>query len=125
MRACISLVLAGVVLSWQPKPLRSGLDLSAFDRSVRPQDDLYRFVNGKWLETTAIPTDRVTYGTFTELADRAELDTRRIIERLGGGGAEQQIRDLYASMLEEAHIEILGAAPIQPELDRISAIDTP
>jgi predicted metalloendopeptidase len=104
---------------------KSGLDVSTFDSSVRPQDDLYRFVNGHWLQTTVIPADRVSYGTFSELADRAEEDVRRIIERLDGGGGEQQIRDLYASMLDEGRIEALGASPIQPELDRIAAIDSP
>jgi predicted metalloendopeptidase len=124
MRAPLCLVAAGVLLFTQATPPKSGLDLASFDRSVRPQDDLYRFVNGRWLDTTAIPADRVTYGTFTELADRAEMDVRRIIEGLRGGGSEQQIRDLYASMLDEAHIEALGVAPIQPELDRIAAIDS-
>jgi putative endopeptidase len=103
---------------------RSGLDPATFDRAVRPQDDLYRFVNGRWLETTVIPPDRVSYGTFAELTDRAEHDVRRIIERLDGGGAEQQIRDLYASMVNEARVEELGAAPIKEELDRIDAIDS-
>ncbi len=68
----------------------------------------------------------MTCGTFAELADRAELDVRRIIEKLDGhGGAEGQIRDLYASMMNEDRIEALGAAPIQEELDRIEAIDSP
>jgi putative endopeptidase len=126
MRAALALVLGGVVLAGAAPPLRSGLDVATFDHSVRPQDDLYRFVNGRWLDATVIPADRVTYGTFEELADRAEQDVRRIIERLDRrGGPEQQIRDLYASMLNEARIEALGAAPIQDELARIAAIDSP
>ena len=68
----------------------------------------------------------MTYGTFAELADRAEHDVRRVIETLDGrSGAERQIRDLYASMMDEASVEMLGAAPIQAELDRIEAIDAP
>lgn len=126
MRAVLALLLTGLLLAADEPVLKSGLDLSTFDHAVRPQDDLYRFVNGKWLDDAVIPPDRVTCSTFSELADRAESDVRRIIERLDGrSGAEQQIRDLYASMMNEERIEALGAAPIQEELDRIAAIDSP
>ena len=40
-------------------PQISGIDLSGMDTSVRPQDDFYRYANGKWLETTEIPADEV------------------------------------------------------------------
>jgi hypothetical protein len=45
-----------------PKPLSSGLDLAAFDKAVRPQDDLFRHVNGGWLAKTEIPADKASYG---------------------------------------------------------------
>ena len=125
MRLFLALALTTCLVAAAQPAVKSGLDVSSFDPSVRPQDDIYRFVNGRWLESAVIPADRVTYGTFIELADRAEQDVRQIIERLGRGGTEQQIRDLYASMLDEGRIEALGAAPIQPELDRIAAIDSP
>lgn len=59
---------------------RSGLDVAGFDRTVLPQDDLYRYVNGGWLSRVAMPGDRVSYGAFAEIADRTELDLRQIIE---------------------------------------------
>src|SRR5215217_4257605 len=114
MRLFLALALTTCLVAAAQPAVKSGLDVSSFDSSVRPQDDLYRFVNGHWLQSAVIPADRVTYGTFIELADRAEQDVRQIIERLGRGGTEQQIRDLYASMLDEGRIEALGAAPIQP-----------
>lgn len=126
MRAVLVLVLSGTCLAAGGQALRSGLDPASFDSSVRPQDDLYRFANGQWLDTAVIPADRVTWGAFAELADRAELDVRRIIEGLDGrSGPERQIRDLYRSMANEAHIEAAGAAPIREELARIDAIDSP
>jgi putative endopeptidase len=106
----------------------SGLDLANFDRSVRPQDDLYRFVNGHWLRTTAVPPERVSYGAFAALADKTELDLRTIIEATGAsvnrkaGSPAQQIADLYTSVMDQARIEALGAAPLAPELARIDAI---
>ncbi|HEX2341200.1 MAG TPA: M13 family metallopeptidase [Vicinamibacterales bacterium] len=107
----------------------SGLDITALDRTTRPQDDLYQFANGNWLARTAIPSDRVAYSAFIELADKAESDIRILVEGAsssnGGRGSNAQlIGDLYASMMNEARIEELGITPIRPELDKIDAIAT-
>src|SRR5262245_61024068 len=59
-----------------------GLDLAAGDRSVKPGDDFYRFADGKWLDTTQIPLDRTSWGSFVELADRSERQVREITEAL-------------------------------------------
>ena len=78
-----------------PAPkLGSGLDLAGFDRSVRPQDDLFRFVNGGWLGATEIPPDRARYGVFDVPTERAEADVRAIAEELDAApdrpGSEDQ-----------------------------------
>ncbi len=125
MRSTLTtLLLSALILSADGR--KSGLDLSTLDRTVRPQDDLYRFANGGWLDRTGIPPDRVSYGTFIELADRADQDVRRIIERLDGRLTpdQQRVRALYASMMNEERIEALGAEPIRGELRRIDAIDS-
>src|SRR5215203_4777083 len=109
---------------------RSGLDVSGFDRRASPQDDLYRYVNGGWFGRVAMPGDRVSYGAFSEIADRTDRDLRAIIDELASrpnrprGSPAQQIADLYASVMDEARLEQLGAAPIEPELRRIAAIKT-
>ena len=106
--------------------LKSGLDLSLLDRSVRPQDDLYRFANGGWLQRAQIPGDRVTYGTFAELTERTENDLRLILENLKGSSAtEQTLKNFYASALDEVTIEARGVSPMRPDLDRIDGIDSP
>jgi putative endopeptidase len=123
------LVLLVVVLTPKQGPT-SGLDLGNFDPTVRPQDDLFRAVNGAWLARTPVPPDRVTYGTFLELADKTESDLRAIIERVAAErdrqrGTARQIADLYASLMNQARTEELGFQPIAPLLERIDAIDTP
>jgi putative endopeptidase len=124
---CAALGVLGDVAPRAQSP-RSGLDVAGFDRTVVPQDDLYRYVNGGWLSRTAMPGDRVSHGAFTEIADRTELDVRAIIEEIAArpnrprGSAAQQIADLYTSVVDEARLEQLGATPIQPELRRIDAI---
>jgi predicted metalloendopeptidase len=120
---------AAPVVAQRPAAV-SGLDPATFDTSVRPQDDLYRYVNGRWMETTPIPDDRVSYSASTELTEKTNVDLRTIIEELAAqpnrraGSREQQIVDLYASMLDEAAIEARGAAPIEPELRAIAAVDS-
>jgi len=111
-----------------PAPaLPSGLLLSNFDRSVRPQDDFFRFVNGGWLARTEIPADRSNYGSFTKLADDVETNLRAIAEEAAASsaaaGTEQRIiGDFYSSFMDEARAEQLGLAPLEGELGRIEAI---
>ena len=130
--ALVCVLLATVVAgsSAQRQALKSGLDTSLFDTSVRPQDDLFRYVNGKWLATTPIPSDRPIYGTFVQLMDKAEADLYALIERLAGdpnrkpGSTAQQVGDLYASFTNEARINSLGATPLEARLAEIAAIRT-
>src|SRR5260221_6031252 len=130
LRIAISAAALGVLAGVMPhaQSSRSGLDVAGFDRTVLPQDDLYRYVNGGWLSRVAMPADRVSYGAFMEIGDRTELDLRGIIEEVAArenrprGSSAQQIADLYASVVDETRIEQLGATPIQPELRRIDAI---
>src|SRR5688500_9965776 len=124
-RAAVALIFGALAAGTTSSsfPLGSGLDLSSLDRSVRPQDDLYRFANGAWLDATQIPPDRVSYGAFAELTDRIEQDLRTIIEGLPGRTpAERNIRGLYASVMNTARVEEVGLAPLNPVLDRIAGI---
>ncbi|QSQ16042.1 M13 family metallopeptidase [Myxococcus landrumensis] len=102
-----------------------GVELKNLDASVRPQDDFYQFVNGTWLKTTPIPADRARYGTFIELADKAELALRTIIEEAAAakdrkaGTTPQKVGDLYNSFMDTKRIESLGLKPIAGELSRV------
>ena len=70
------------------EPKHSGLDLRWVDPGVRPQDDLFAHVNGRWLATHEIPEDRAQDGAFRVLRDRAEEQVRAIIEECAAGSAE-------------------------------------
>ena len=125
---CVTAFVAAVASTTAPS--RSGLDLSSFDRSVRPQDDLYRFANGTWLDATDVPAERVSVSAFSDLADNAERDVNDLIVELAArgpyknGSPNQQIVDLYESIADDSRIEALGAAPLKPELEKIRAIAT-
>ncbi|WP_017932074.1 M13 family metallopeptidase [Robiginitomaculum antarcticum] len=104
-----------------------GIALENIDETVKPGDDFFRYVNGKWLDNTEIPADRSSYGSFHILADQAELRVRDIIEsaaETGGnaGSAEQRIGDLFSSFMDADNIETKGMAPLQADLDAIYAL---
>jgi putative endopeptidase len=113
-----------------PAPPASGLLLSGYDRGVRVQDDLFRFTNGQWLRTTDIPPDRTRYGAFDALAEKSDQNLRTIVEdsaahHAAAGTPDQRIGDFYASFMDTAHLDALGAAPLRGSLARIDAIANP
>jgi putative endopeptidase len=117
--------VAGTLLLAQQK---SGLDPTAFDKSVRAQDDLFRHVNGGWLAKTEIPAERAVYGTFVQLDERAEAHLYALIEELAGdrnrkpGSTAQQVGDLYTSFMNETRLNQAGAAPLKPRLAEVDAV---
>jgi predicted metalloendopeptidase len=123
-----SLVVAAAVTTAQDRvPQVPGIDTAGMDLSVRPQDDFFRYVNGRWVDNTPIPGDQSGYGTFAMLRDRAQEDVRAIIEEQGraqgaAGSMGQKAGDLYKSFMDEARIESLGIAPLSAELARIAKI---
>ncbi|MGN6753937.1 MAG: M13 family metallopeptidase [Intrasporangium sp.] len=109
---------------------KSGIDLDNLDPSTRPQDDLFRFVNGTWLATTEIPGDRARFGTFDILREESTSRVRDLIEEAArdtdapAGSPSRQVGDLYASFMDTARVEDLGLAPLQPWLGEVAAIDS-
>ncbi|HYJ39274.1 MAG TPA: M13-type metalloendopeptidase [Steroidobacteraceae bacterium] len=112
-------------------PLKSGLDLAGFDRSVRPQDDLYKFAGGTWLAKTPIPADRSNYGSFIILDDQAQEEVRQLIVAASTqanrptGSDAQKVGDFYLAYMDNNRVESLGLTPLKDELARIDAIATP
>jgi putative endopeptidase len=110
--------------------LKSGLDLAGFDTTVRPQDDLYRFAGGAWLQKTAIPEDRSNYGTFTMLEDQAQAALRALVEETAAapgrayGSDAQKVGDFYASFMDVDRVAVLGATPLAAEIAQILQIRT-
>jgi putative endopeptidase len=106
--------------------MRSGIDMSNVDRDVRPQDDLYRHLNGTWLRTAEIPADRPIDGGFHKLRDESEINIRRIIEEAAknpdSSPEARKIGDLYASFMDEATINARGIEPIAGDLAAIDQV---
>ena len=60
--------------------MKPGLDKAELNHSIRPQDDLFRHVNGRWLESTPVPEDQAVYGSFMILRDDSELAVKKVLE---------------------------------------------
>src|SRR5687767_5960559 len=95
------------------------------DDSIRPQDDLFGHVNGKWLDSAEFRADLATIGGFVDLALSAEADVGEILREasaasaagaLSRGSNGQKIGDLFASFMDEDRVEALGHSPLAADL---------
>ncbi len=97
---------------------------------IRPQDDLFGHVNGRWLDETEIPSDRSSWGPFVQLADAAEEHVHQIIEDLASRVAAgedvdddaRKIGDLFASFMDEDAVNARGTRPIQPLVNAVEGL---
>ncbi len=110
--------------------LASGIDMTNMDPAVRAQDDLFRHTNGHWLATTEIPADKARYESFTQLNDETQQQVKGLIEAAANnpsnapGSEAQKIGDLYGSFMDEAHLDALGAKPLDAEMKRVDKLKT-
>ena len=105
-----------------------GIDTAGMDRQVAPGQDFFAYANGNWARNTTIPADQSSYGSFRVLRDLSEARVRALVEgyALGdpaSGGDGARIAAVYRGFMDEAAIEKLGAAPLQPVLARIRQAD--
>jgi len=107
--------------------LSAGIATEYIDPAVRPQDDFYEYLNGKWMKTVEIPADKSSWGSFAKLRDDTLPQLRGIIEKAAAGNPAkgtdaQRIGDYYASFMDEAKLEQLGITPLNGELAKIAAL---
>jgi putative endopeptidase len=107
----------------------SGIAVDELSDDVRPQDDLFRHVNGTWLAETEIPPDRAAHGAFHALRDQSELDVRAILEKAVASDAppgtdERKVGDLYAAFMDADAVEALDAEPLADDLAEVRSVAT-
>ncbi|MGY3264469.1 M13 family metallopeptidase [Lysobacter sp. HA35] len=105
-----------------------GIDLAGMDRSVKPGDDFFRYVNGNWAKTTQIPADRSSYGGFAVLRDLSEARVHKLVESYPADPAKgddaSKVGALYKGFLDEASIEKLGGKPLRPQIDALRKVSS-
>ena len=110
-----------------PPPLVSGIELQYVDAGVRAQDDFYRHVNGKWLDSFEIPADKSGYGAFTKVYDETQDQLHGLIDQAakaapGGDANEAKIGLLYTSFMDAAKLDELGVKPLAADFAAIDAL---
>ncbi|MEW6996647.1 M13 family metallopeptidase [Colwelliaceae bacterium BS250] len=114
----------------QKKALVSGIKRANMNTKVRAQDDFYLHVNGGWLDSHPIPSDKTAIGSFYDLRDQSDEDVKVIIEELANtkgltaGSDEQKVADLFKAFMDKEQLNSLGTTPIAPLLAEISALTT-
>ena len=107
-----------------------GVDLEGMDRTVKPGDDFFKYVNGKWAATTQMPGDKTSYGAFVILRDLSEARVRALLDRwaadktLKAGSDEAKVAAIYRTFLDEAAVEKLDGKPIEAPLAALKKITT-
>ena len=113
-----------------PKYGTWGFDLAGRDTTVNPGDDFMEHANGEALKRLTIPSDRTSYGSFALLRELSDNRMKELVTGLAArtdlapGSDEAKVADAYRSYSDEARIEQLDAAPLQPYLAAIRAADS-
>jgi endothelin-converting enzyme/putative endopeptidase len=127
----LAALLAAVPICAQHSSSEPVLDVSGMDRNVDPCVDFYTYSCGGWIKKNPIPPDQSSWATYSKLEDENRAQLKAILEEAAkASGARnavahdvtQKIGDYYASCMDEAAIEKLGAQPLLPALNRIAAL---
>jgi putative endopeptidase len=125
--AALLLLSAGAPGLAADKPLYGawGYDIAGMDKSTVPGNDFFRYANGTWLDSHAIPADKPAVTLRLEMTDRTEGRLHDIMEAAAADAPHQpadlegKVGAFYRAFMDEARVEQLGAKPIKPELDAV------
>lgn len=105
-----------------------GINTSFMDKTVKPSDDFFRFVNGKWIDNTEIPADRTRWGSFDELRKNTDEDVMAILKEaindksIDPNSDQAKAINLYKSILDTVTRNKQGIEPLKPYLAKIDAV---
>ena len=108
----------------------NGIALQFMDTSVRPQDDFFTYVNGNWVKTVEIPSDKASWGSFNEINERNVANLKALMTYVSNdvkalsGTNNQKLRDFYLTAIDSAKADKEGVKPISADLASIDAIKT-
>jgi len=126
LASAVLLTATGSCLIAQDKP---AINLSYMDTSVRAQDDFYNYVNGNWMKSVEIPSDKARWGSFDELREHTDEAVLKILQESlenshPEGSDGQKIADLYKSFVDFDERNNLGTTPIKGYLEKIDNINS-
>ncbi|MGC4128469.1 MAG: M13 family metallopeptidase [Bergeyella sp.] len=106
-----------------------GIALEYMDKSVRPQDDFFNFVNGGWMKTAQIPSDKASWGSFNMLREEVDVRSLDILnnvlnQKYSANSEGEKIQALYGTFIDWDKRNAEGLNPIKTQLAKIDAIKT-
>lgn len=107
-----------------------GIDLANFDKSVKPSQDFFQYVNGNWIKNNPIPSTEGGWGSFNEVREQNTEKLRRVLEEAmedknaKPGSNRQKIGDYYAMAIDSMKLEKDGIKPLTDEFNMIARIQT-
>lgn len=108
---------------------QSGLDMTNFDKSVRPADDFYRYATGGWQKLHPLPAAYSRYGSFDMLQENVNKQVNSILtsltkKKFKDGTTERKLSDFYKLAMDQDRRNKEGLAPVKPLLDEMEAAKT-
>ena len=107
---------------------KPGINLGLMDKSVKPGDDFFRYVNGTWVDKTEIPADKTRWGSFDELRQNTDKDALAILKEAAANknldpkSDQAKAVNVYQTFMDTISRNKLGIKPIKPYLDKINAV---
>lgn len=105
-----------------------GINLNHMDKTVKPSDNFFRYVNGTWLDNTEIPADRTRWGSFDELREKTDKDMMEILKEAlknptyTSDSDQGKALNLYRSVMDTITRNKQGVKPLKPFLDKINDV---
>ena len=117
------------MMTMAQEPLRSGLDQTDFDMSVRPADDFYGYACGGWMKKNPLPAAYSRYGSFDQLQENNDKRINGILAELQAntyevGTIEQKLSDLYKLAMDSVRRNQEGVSPVMPLIKKLEAAKT-
>lgn len=127
IKAALSVLALVTVAEVNAQQKTPGINVDLMDKSVKPGDDFFRFVNGAWFDKTEIPADRVRWGSFDELRQNTDRDALAILKAAAAKKQDPKSDqgkavNVYKTYMDTISRNKLGIAPIKPTLAKIDAI---
>src|SRR5688572_24175014 len=108
-------------------PSKKFIETAYMDSTVRPGDDFYMFVNGRWIKDATFADTESEIGAFLDLYEHTRDNLRQLLDEAAQGkhtpgSIEQKVGDYYASGMDSLTIEKRGYEPLKPYLQEIQAL---
>ena len=122
-----SILLSATLSNAQKKP-EPGINVNFMDKTVKPADDFFKYVNGTWLKNTEIPGDRIRWGSFDELRKKTDIDAMAILKDASKNTMYKSNTDqgkavnFFKSILDTVGRNKAGINPLKPYLTKINAV---